>query len=294
MSKQNGAGFMAALVQLRSGLRPQSNIDAAAKLIHEAKEAGADYVLTPEMTNILEVKRERLFAAIAPEDSDAGLTAFRELARSLRIFLHIGSLAIKLSSEKAANRSFLIDPQGDIVARYDKIHMFDVDLAGGESYRESRAYRPGEIAMTADLPWGRLGLTICYDLRFPALYRALAHAGCAFFSIPSAFTKQTGEAHWHVLNRARAIENGAFVLAAAQGGKHENGRETFGHSLIVDPWGRILSEARAEPGVVLARIDPAEVAAARAKIPSLDHGRRFELIDRPTEHPHMHPVRDSA
>jgi deaminated glutathione amidase len=294
MSKQNGAGFMAALVQLRSGLRPQSNIDAAAKLIHEAKEAGADYVLTPEMTNILEVRRERLFAAIAPEDSDAGLAAFRELARSLRTFLHIGSLAIKLSSEKAANRSFLIDPHGDIVARYDKIHMFDVDLAGGESYRESRAYRPGEIAMTADLPWGKLGLTICYDLRFPALYRALAHAGCAFFSIPSAFTRQTGEAHWHVLNRARAIENGAFVLAAAQGGKHENGRETFGHSLIVDPWGRILGEARAQPGVVLARIDPAEVAAARAKIPSLEHGRRFELIDRPTEHPHMHPVRDSA
>jgi predicted amidohydrolase len=294
MSKQNGPGFTAALVQLRSGLLKQKNIDAAARLIREAKEAGADYVLTPEMTNILEVKRERLFAAIAPEDSDAGLAAFRELARSLRIFLHVGSLAIKLSQEKAANRSFLIEPAGDIVARYDKIHMFDVDLAGGESYRESRTYRPGEIAMTADLPWGKLGLTICYDLRFPALYRALASGGCAFFSIPSAFTKQTGEAHWHVLNRARAIENGAFVLAAAQGGKHENGRETFGHSLVVDPWGRILAEAGSEPGVVLARIDPAEVAAARAKIPSLEHGRRFELIDRPSEHPHMHPVRGSA
>jgi predicted amidohydrolase len=294
MSKQNGSGFTAALIQLRSGLLPQANIDAASKLIREAKDAGADYVLTPEMTNILEVKRERLFAAIAPEESDHGLASFREVARRLCIFLHIGSLAIKLSSEKAANRSFLIDSAGDVVARYDKIHMFDVDLAGGESYRESRTYRPGEIAMSADLPWGKLGLTICYDLRFPALYRALAHAGCAFFSIPSAFTKQTGEAHWHVLNRARAIENGAFVLAAAQGGKHENGRETFGHSLIIDPWGRILCEAGTEPGVVLAHIGPDEVAAARAKIPSLEHGRRFELIDRPTEHPHMHPVRDSA
>jgi predicted amidohydrolase len=294
MSTGKAASFTAALVQMRSGLSPQANLDVAVRLIEQAKAGGADYVQTPEMTNIMEVKRDRLFAAITAEDNDPSLAAFRTLSRKLGIFLHVGSLAIKLLPEKAANRSFLIDPQGKIVARYDKIHMFDVDLAGGESYRESRAYRPGEIAMTADLPWGRLGLTICYDLRFPALYRALAHAGCAFFSIPSAFTKQTGEAHWHVLNRARAIENGAFVLAAAQGGKHENGRETFGHSLIVDPWGRILSEARAEPGVVLARIDPAAVAAARAKIPSLDHGRRFELIDRPTEHPHMHPVRDSA
>ena len=155
-----------------------------------------------------------------------------------------------MSPEKAANRSFLIDRKGDIVARYDKIHMFDVDLASGESYRESRNYRPGEIAVAADLPWGRLGLTVCYDLRFPALYRALAEAGCSFLAIPSAFTRQTGEAHWHVLMRARAIENGAFVFAAAQGGTHENGRETFGHSLVVDPWGRILAEGGTEPGVV--------------------------------------------
>jgi predicted amidohydrolase len=294
MNKPVSSGFTAALIQLRSGLLPQSNVDAAMRLIREATDAGADYVLTPEMTNILEVKRERLFAAISPEENDAGLAAFRELARKLRIFLHIGSLAIKLSAEKAANRSVLIDPEGEIIARYDKVHMFDVDLAGGESYRESRTYRPGDIAMIADLPWGKLGLTICYDLRFPALYRALAHAGCAFFSIPSAFTKQTGEAHWHVLNRARAIENGAFVLAAAQGGRHENGRETFGHSLVVDPWGRILCEGGTEPGVVLAKIDPAEVGTARAKIPSLEHGRRFELIDQPTEHPHIHAVRGSA
>jgi deaminated glutathione amidase len=294
MSKRERSSFVAALVQLRSGLMPMSNLGTSARLIREAKDGGAEYVLTPEMTNILEVKRERLFAAIASEENDPSLASFRELARKLRIFLHIGSLAIKLSPERAANRSFLIDREGEIIARYDKIHMFDVDLAGGESYRESRTYRPGEIAMTADLPWGRLGLTICYDLRFPALYRALARAGCAFLSIPSAFTKQTGEAHWHVLNRARAIENGAFVFAAAQGGRHENGRDTFGHSLIVDPWGRILSEAGTEPGVILANIDPAEVPAARAKIPSLEHGRRFELIDQPAGHPHMHPVRDPA
>src|SRR6185436_8739364 len=207
-----------------------------------AKNGGADYVLTPEMTNILEVKRERLFAALAPEESDASLAAFRELARKLGIFLHVGSLAIKLLPEKAANRSFLIDRKGEIVARYDKIHMFDVDLSGGESYRESRNYRPGEIGVAADLPWGRLGLTVCYDLRFPALYRALAEAGSTMLTIPSAFTKQTGEAHWHVLIRSRAVENGCYVFAAAQGGRHENGRDTFGHSLIVDPWGRIIAE----------------------------------------------------
>ena len=196
---------------------------------------------------------------------------------SFGIYIHIGSLAIKLSADRAVNRSFLIDPKGEIAARYDKIHMFDVDLADGESYRESRNYRPGESAVLADLPWGRLGLTICYDLRFPALYRALAEAGATMLAIPSAFTKQTGEAHWHVLMRARAIENGCFVFAAAQGGKHENGRETYGHSLIVDPWGRIIAEGGTEPGVVMAEIDPAEVTNARARIPSLQHGRRFEI-----------------
>ena len=174
---QSSSTFTAGLVQMRSGLSPQANLDAAVKLIGEAKAGGADYVLTPEMTNILELKRERLFAAIVAEESDASLAAFQELARKLGIFLHVGSLAIKLSADKAANRSFLINRHGEIVARYDKIHMFDVDLANGESYRESRNYRPGEIAVVTDLPWGRLGLTVCYDLRFPALYRALAEAG---------------------------------------------------------------------------------------------------------------------
>jgi len=294
MSNRDGARFNAGLIQMRSGLLPQANVDAAVHLISQARDAGADYVLTPEMTNVMEVKRESLFAAILPEERDPSLASFRDLARKLRLFLHIGSLAIKLSAEKAANRSFLIDPDGEVAARYDKIHMFDVDLANGESYRESRNYRPGEIAVTAELPWGRLGLSVCYDLRFPALYRALAAAGSAFLAIPSAFTKQTGEAHWHVLNRARAIENGCFVFAAAQAGKHENGRETFGHSLIIDPWGQILAEGGTEPGVVMAAIDPALVAAARAKVPSLSHGRRFELIEPHAPPSHLHAVRGSA
>jgi predicted amidohydrolase len=283
--------FRVGLIQMRSGRTPAANVEAAAKLIGEAKSGGADYVLTPEMTNIMEVSRDALFAAIAPEEKDESLAAFRELARKHSIFLHVGSLAIKVSPEKAANRSFLIDPKGEVVARYDKIHMFDVDLANGESYRESRNYRPGESAVLADLPWGRLGLTICYDLRFPALYRALAEAGAIFLAIPSAFTRQTGEAHWHVLKRARAIENGCYVFAAAQGGTHENGRETFGHSLVVDPWGRIVAEGSTEPCVVMADIDLAEITAARAHIPSLQHGRRFEIVEPMAEPVHLHVVK---
>ena len=292
MSAAERLGFNAAMIQMRSGLDPAANLAAALKLIDEAKAAGADYVLTPEMTNILAAKREQLFAKIVAEEQDTTLTTLRDVARKLAIYIHIGSLAIKASPEKAANRSFLIDRRGEVVARYDKIHMFDVDLAGGESYRESDTYRPGELAMIADLPWGRLGLTVCYDLRFPALYRALAEAGASFLAIPSAFTRQTGEAHWHVLQRARAIENGCFVLAAAQGGKHENGRETYGHSLVVDPWGRILAEGGTEPGVVMAQIDPSEIVAARSRIPSLHHGRRFELVEPLAEPTYLHAVRE--
>ena len=283
--------FRVGLIQMRSGRAPQANLDAATKLIGEAKSAGADYVLTPEMTNIMENDRARLFAAIVEEESDHCLATLRELARTLAVYIHIGSLAIKVSPDKAANRSFLIDPHGDIVARYDKIHMFDVDLANGESYRESENFRSGEIAVLTNLPWGRLGLTVCYDLRFPALYRALAEAGGTFLAVPSAFTRQTGEAHWHVLLRARAIENGSFIFAAAQGGKHENGRETFGHSLVVDPWGRIVAEGGTEPGVVMADIDPAEVVSARARIPSLQHGRRFEVIEPMAEAAHLRMVK---
>jgi deaminated glutathione amidase len=273
-------GFRAGLIQMRSGRTPAANLDAAAKLIAQAKANGADYVQTPEMTNILESRRDALMAAIMPEERDPSLASFCQIAREQGIWLHIGSLAIKVSPERAANRGFLIGPDGALAARYDKIHMFDVNLPDGESYRESRTYAPGEHAVVADLPWGQLGITICYDVRFPALYRALAEAGSVFLAIPSAFTRQTGEAHWHLLNRARAIENGCFVLAAAQGGQHESGRETFGHSIVVDPWGRIIAEGGVEPGVVMAEIDPAAVVAARTRIPSLEHGRRFELRER--------------
>ncbi len=291
MSATNTSTFKVGLIQMRSGLEPQANLQAALPAIAEARRAGADYVLTPEMTNILEIKRDRLFAKIVAEEDDATLAALREVARQHSIYVHIGSLAIKASPEKAVNRSFLIDRKGEIVARYDKIHMFDVDLAGGESYRESNNYRAGELAVVADLPWGRLGMTICYDLRFPALYRALAEAGASFLAVPSAFTKQTGEAHWHVLLRARAIENGCFVFAAAQGGRHENGRDTFGHSLVIDPWGRIIAEGGTEPGVIIAEIDPAEVATARGRVPSLHHGRRFELVEPLAEPTYLHAVR---
>jgi len=291
MSAPSPSGFKVGLVQMRSGVDPRVNLATALSAIEEAACAGAAYVLTPEMTNIMEVKRDRLFAAIAEEETDPTLAALRDAARKHAIYVHIGSLAVKASPDKAANRSFLIDRRGEVIARYDKIHMFDVDLANGESYRESRNYRPGDLAVVADLPWGRLGVTVCYDLRFPALYRALAEAGASFFSIPSAFTRQTGEAHWHVLIRARAIENGAFVFAAAQGGKHENGRETFGHSLVVDPWGGILAEGGTEPGLILADIDPAQVAVARSRIPSLHHGRRFEVIEPMAEPTHLRAVR---
>jgi predicted amidohydrolase len=294
MSAQGAGSFKVGLIQMRSGLDPAANLAGVLELIDQAKQAGADYVLTPEMTNILAIKRDHLFANIVAEENDPTLATLREVARDLAIYVHIGSLAIKASAEKAANRSFLIDRKGEVAARYDKIHMFDVDLAGDESYRESSNYRPGELAVLADLPWGRLGMTVCYDLRFPALYRALAEAGASFLAIPSAFTRQTGEAHWHVLQRARAIENGCFVFAAAQGGKHENGRETFGHSLVVDPWGCVLAEGGIEPGVVMAEIKPAEVAAARGRVPSLHHGRRFELVEPLSEPVYLHAVREQT
>ncbi|MGB6534663.1 MAG: carbon-nitrogen hydrolase family protein [Xanthobacteraceae bacterium] len=294
MSTAGNSRFKVGLIALRSTRDPQTNLDAVLAAIDRGKRAGVDYVQTPEMTNILESRRDRLFANIVVEENDHTLATLREVARKLAIFVHIGSLAIKVSAEKAVNRSFLIDRRGDIIARYDKIHMFDVDLADGESYRESNTYRAGELAVVADLPWGRLGLTVCYDLRFPALYRALAEAGASFFAIPSAFTRQTGEAHWHTLVRARAIENACFVLAAAQGGKHDSGRETFGHSLVVDPWGRIVAEGDSEPGLVVAQINPAEVAAARAKIPSLHHGRRFELVEPMAEPTYLHAVREPS
>jgi predicted amidohydrolase len=246
------------------------------------------------MTNIMEMKRDILLTQIGEEENDTSLSAFRQLARETGIHIHVGSLALKIAPDRAVNRGYLIDPAGELVASYDKIHMFDVDLANGESYRESRTYRPGEQAVLADLPWGRLGLTICYDLRFPALYRALAEAGASFLAIPSAFTRQTGEAHWQTLMRARAIETGCFVLAAAQGGTHENGRETYGHSIVVDPWGRVIAEGGTEPGIVMAEINVAEITTARARVPSLQHGRRFEVVAPLAEPAHLHVVGGKA
>jgi deaminated glutathione amidase len=286
--------FTAAMVQMRTGLLPEPSLEQASHLIREAAVAGADYVLTPEVSNMMQVNREALFEHLAAEEDDLSLKAYRALAAELKIHLHVGSLAVKASAERAANRSFLIGPDGAVIASYDKIHMFDIDLGNGESYRESANYQPGETAVISDLPWGRIGLTICYDVRFPALYRALAESGASFLTVPSAFTKKTGEAHWHTLLRARAIENGCFVFAAAQGGLHENKRETYGHSLIIDPWGVVLAEAGTEPGIILAKIDPAKVETARKTVPSLQHGRRFSVADPKAGPEHLHLVRGSV
>ncbi|ODR98248.1 amidohydrolase [Methyloceanibacter superfactus] len=269
--------FRAALVQTRAGRDIASNLDRAEALIRRAAKGGAIYVQTPENTALMELEPARVLRLVRSEADSEPLARLRALAAELGIWLHVGSLGITLG-ERVANRSFLLDPHGEIAARYDKLHMFDVDLAGGESYRESQYYGPGSKAVLVDLPFGRLGMTICYDLRFPALYRALATAGANLIAIPAAFTKQTGQAHWHVLVRARAIETGAFVFAATQGGLHENGRETFGHSMIVSPWGEILAEAGEAPCVVFADIDVGQSEAARARIPALKHGRPFEIV----------------
>ena len=286
--------FTAAMVQMRTSLLPEPSLEQATGLIREAAAQGADYVLTPEVSNMMQLNRKALFEHLATEEDDKSLKAYRALASELNIHLHIGSLALKFSPEKAVNRSFLISPEGAVLASYDKIHMFDIELPDGESYRESANYQPGETAVISDLPWGRIGLTICYDVRFPALYRALAEAGACFLTVPSAFTRKTGEAHWHVLLRSRAIETGCFVFAAAQAGMHENKRETFGHSLIVDPWGVVIAEGGVEPGVFMAEIDPAKVDAARKAIPSLQHGRRFGIADAKAGPEHLHLVRGSA
>jgi predicted amidohydrolase len=292
MSADNS--FTAAMVQMRTSLLPGPSLEQGMRLIREAAAAGADYVLTPEVSNMMQVNRRALFEHLSSEQDDPSLKAYRALAAELKIHLHIGSLALRFSPEKAVNRSFLIAPSGNVLASYDKIHMFDIDLPGGESYRESANYQPGETAVISDLPWGRIGLTICYDVRFPALYRALAESGASFITVPSAFTRKTGEAHWHVLLRARAIETGCFVFAAAQGGLHDNKRETFGHSLIIDPWGEVLAEAGVDPCVVMARIDPAKVETARKAVPSLQHGRRFSVADARSGPEHLHLVRGSA
>ncbi len=269
--------FRAGLVQMCSGRDVASNVEAARNLIRDAAARGADYIQTPEVTTLMELDRERLFAAIEPEESNAALAAFQDLARELSVWLHIGSMPILAPTGKIANRSYLLNPDGRIAARYDKIHMFDVDLPGGESYRESRNYEPGDKAVIAHLPWGGLGMSICYDLRFPHLFRALAQSGAKFLAVPAAFTKPTGAAHWHTLLRARAIECQCFVFAAAQGGRHEHGRDTFGHSLIISPWGEILAEGDIHPTVITADIDLSKLEEARSRVPSLKHDRAFQI-----------------
>jgi predicted amidohydrolase len=272
--------FKAALVQMRAGRDVAANVRDATDLIRDAAALGADYVQTPETMTLMELERDKLFAATRPEEGNPALRHFQSLASDLGIWLHLGSLPILVRPDKIANRSFLISPDGRITARYDKIHMFDVDLPNGESYRESRNYEAGHEAVIAALPWGGLGMTICYDLRFPGLHRALAQGGASFIAIPAAFTKTTGEAHWNVLIRARAIETQCFVFAASQGGRHEHGRETYGHSLIVAPWGEVLAEAGIDPCVVVADIDLARVRDARSRVPSLSHDKPFTVLHR--------------
>ncbi|MGZ5930432.1 MAG: carbon-nitrogen hydrolase family protein [Rhizomicrobium sp.] len=269
------APFTAACIQLRSTGDVAENIRQTTAFVREAAAGGARFIATPENTNIMAQDNRAKLAATFDEAQDPSLPALASLARELNVWLSIGSLHIKVSPEKTANRSFLFAPDGTIQARYDKIHLFDVTVATGESYRESAQVQGGHQAVLADTEFGAIGITVCYDLRFPQLYRKLAKNGAFAFTIPSSFTVPTGEAHWHVLLRARAIENGAFVIAAAQGGLHANGRKTYGHSLIVAPWGEVLAEAGTEPGVILAKINPALSLEARQRIPNLEHDREF-------------------
>ena len=267
--------FTVACIQLNSGRDIGPNVETTSRLVREARKAGADFILTPENTTSIEPNRERVLARAHGEEGHPAIPAFQSLAAEIGAWLLIGSLTIKLDATICANRSFLFGPKGQIVARYDKIHMFDVDLVNAERYRESATFRPGRQAVTADLPWGRLGLTVCYDVRFAYLHRTLAHAGASFLSVPAAFTRPTGQAHWHVLLRARAIETGSFVFAPAQTGEHAEGRKTYGHSLIIAPWGEVLADAGEEVGFITAKVDPVKVTEARTMIPALRHDREF-------------------
>lgn len=265
-----------ALIQMRSGRTMSANVDEACALIAQAAAQGATYVQTPEMTTLIERDRQRMTAEVTEDAVDVATARFAALARSLDIILHIGSMAVPLADGRFANRAHLFGSDGVLITTYDKIHMFDVDLAGGESWRESAIYAPGERCVVADLGEVRVALGICYDLRFAGLFRSQAQAGADLLTMPAAFTRQTGAAHWHVLLRARAIETGSYVAAAAQGGTHEDGRETYGHSLVIDPWGTVVAEkADEESGVLMADLDVTKVADARAKIPALKHDRDF-------------------
>ena len=269
--------FTAACLQLNSKRDIKDNIPEIAMLLDDAVGAGADFITLPECTGLMEPNGEVLREKAPVEEDHPVLALIRGKAAETERWILIGSLAVKLPDAKIANRSYLIGPDGGITATYDKIHMFDVELGDGQHYRESATYEPGTEAVIADTPWGRVGLTICYDVRFAYLYRSLAKQGADFLTIPAAFTKVSGEAHWHVLQRARAIETGCYVIAAAQCGTHAENRQTFGHSLIVDPWGTVLADGGDAPGVITAKIDLAQVEDTRSKIPALNHGRDYGL-----------------
>ena len=266
------------LVTMCASRDEAENVADATKLVREAAALGATYIQTPEFTTLMEMQSAKLFAATKPEENNASLAHFQSLARELGIWLHIGSMGVLVQATKIANRSFLISPDGAIVARYDKIHMFDAALGGGENFRESKNFAPGAEAVVVELPQTTLGLSVCYDLRFPGLYRALAKGGAQLLAVPSAFARQTGEVHWHPLLKARAIESGAYILASAQAGKHACGRETYGHSIIISPWGEVIAEGGVEPSVTVADIELGKVAEARGRIPSLEHDRLFEIV----------------
>ncbi|MEQ8965972.1 MAG: carbon-nitrogen hydrolase family protein [Azospirillaceae bacterium] len=266
-----------ACLQLNSGPDYEPNLRVVGDLARRAADGGARLIATPENVGVLATGRSRLLERAFPEPDHPGLAALRDLARETGAWMIVGSLPVLVETGRAASRCFLLTPEGKIAARYDKMHMFDVDLPGGETYRESATYRPGDAAVVAEAPWGAIGLSICYDLRFPHLYRDLAKTGAGILSIPSSFTEQTGRAHWHVLVRARAIETGCFVLAPAQVGRHDGNRRTYGHSLIVDPWGGVLADAGETVGVVTAELDLGRVAEARGAIAALGHDRPYAL-----------------
>jgi predicted amidohydrolase len=263
------------ILQTNTGIDPAAEAVALAGGIAALAAKGAQIIFTPEMSGLLDKDRRRARGNVRTQADDIVLAAVQAAARAHRVWVQLGSLALALAGDLLANRSFLIDPEGSITARYDKIHLFDVTLAGGETYRESAAYRPGDAAVVAATPFGPLGLTICYDVRFPALHQALAQAGAVMLAVPAAFTRPTGAAHWHVLLRARAIETGCFVIAAAQTGEHADGRATYGHSLVIGPWGDVLLDMGEAPGGATIDIDLADVAVARGRVPVLTHARGF-------------------
>ncbi|WP_324260236.1 carbon-nitrogen hydrolase family protein [Altererythrobacter sp. H2] len=271
-----------AVLQMTSGIDPGANAAALSEAIGRAAEGGAAMLFTPEMSGLLDRDRARAAPHIVDEASDPVLAAVREAASRAGIWVALGSIAVRGDSGKLANRSLVIDGSGAVAARYDKIHMFDVSLDSGESWQESSAYQPGDAVVTVDTPVGRLGLTVCYDIRFPALFEALGRAGCDIIAIPAAFTRPTGQAHWHLLQRARAIEASAYVVAAAQCGRHEDGRETYGHSLVIDPWGEPLIDMGGDrPGLAFAEIEPERIASVRRQLPSLANRRDIGKGARP-------------